>query len=61
MESCEARVGMFYTRKDQESSFHHCGGSVKLLQACLSARNHRESSFNHCGVSVKLLEDCLSS
>ena len=47
-------------RKDRESSFHHCGGSVKLGQACLCARNHRESSFHHCGVSVKLLEDCLS-
>ena len=31
--TCEARVGMFYTRKDQESTFHHCGGSVKLVQA----------------------------
>ena len=55
VETCEARVGMFNTRKDQESSFHRCGGSVKLVQASLCARNHREGSFHHCGVSVKLL------
>ena len=24
-------------RKDQESSFHHCGGLVKLVQACVCA------------------------
>ena len=22
-------------REDPESSFHHCGGSVRLVQACL--------------------------
>ena len=25
-------------RNDRESSFHHCGGPVKLVQACLRAR-----------------------
>ena len=49
VKTCEARVGMFYTRKDQESSFHHGGDSVKLLQACLSAGKVRDRSFNHCG------------
>ena len=24
-------------RKDLENSFHHCGGPVKLVQACLSS------------------------
>ena len=48
-------------RKHRESSFHHCGSSVKFMQACLSCRNRRESSFHHCGISVKLLQDCLSA
>ena len=25
------------TREDRESSFHRCGGPVRLLQACLCA------------------------
>ena len=25
-------------RKDLEICFHHCGGPVKLVEACLSAR-----------------------
>ena len=28
-------------RKDLESSFHHCAGPVKLVQACLRARKNR--------------------
>ena len=27
----------FSDSKDQESSFHHCGGPVRLVQACLCA------------------------
>ena len=26
-------------REDRESSFHRCGGPVRLVQACLSAGN----------------------
>ena len=26
-------------RDDRENSFHHCGGTVRLVQACLRARN----------------------
>ena len=33
------------TRNDLESSFHHCGGPVKLVQACLTARIDLETSF----------------
>ena len=33
----------------RESSFHHCGVSVKLLQDCLSGGNVRYCSFNSCG------------
>ena len=33
-------------RKDGESSFHHCGGLVKLVQACLNARGDEESIFS---------------
>ena len=44
-----------------ESSFHHCGGSVKLVQACLYARKARESCLHHCGGPVKHVEACLSA
>ena len=33
-------------RKDGESSFHHCVGLVKLLQACLNARGDEEGIFS---------------
>ena len=32
-------------RKDQESSFLHCGGFVKLGQACLSGRRIEKALF----------------
>ena len=54
---------MVYTIPDQkthrESSFHHCGGSVKLLEAWLCSRRHLESSFHYRGGSVKLVQACL--
>ena len=33
-------------REYRESSFHHSGVPVNLMQACLSAREDRESSFH---------------
>ena len=42
-------------RKDRESSFHHCGGPVKLMQGCLSARNDGESRFHHCAGLVNFV------
>ena len=33
-------------RRHRESSFQHCGGAVKLVPACLSARNDQESTFH---------------
>ena len=39
------------TRKARESSFHHCGGPVKLVQNWLSARRHLESCFHRYGGS----------
>ena len=35
-----------------ESSFCHCGISVKLVQDCLIARKHRESCFSGCPVEL---------
>ena len=32
-------------RKDRDSSFHNCGGPVKLAEACLSASNRRHVLF----------------
>ena len=34
-----------YARKARESSFHHCGGPVKHLEACLSAGNIEKAGF----------------
>ena len=36
MEHFQACLG---AREDRESSFHHCGGPVRLVQACLCAGN----------------------
>ena len=33
----------FSAKKDGESSFHCCGGLVKLFQACLNARGDEGS------------------
>ena len=43
---------------DLESSFHHCGSLVKLVQASLSIRGDSESIFHHCGGPMKLLYVC---
>ena len=32
---------------------------MKLVQACLRAREFRESSFHHCGRTVSLVQACL--
>ena len=34
---------------------------MKLVQACLSAREDRESSFNHCGGHVREVKACLNA
>ena len=46
----------FSARKDQESSFDHCVGAVKHVQACLSTWKDGESSFQHYGGVVKLVQ-----
>ena len=45
----------FRTSKERESSFHHRGGALKHVQACLSAKTHGESSFHYCGGLLKLV------
>ena len=45
----------FGTRKDRESNFHHRGGAVNHVQACLSAIKDSESSFHCCGGLLKLV------
>ena len=32
---------------------------MKLVEACLSAREVGESSFHHCGGTVRLVQACL--
>ena len=39
------------TCKDEESSFHHDGGVVRLVQPHFCAKKLRESSFHHCGAA----------
>ena len=34
---------------------------MKLVQACLRAREDLENSFHHCGSPVKLVHACLST
>ena len=44
-------------REFQESSFHHCGGTVSLVQACLCEGKTR---FNLGGSAVKHVEASVS-
>ena len=46
-------------RKYQNGSFHHCGGPVKLVQACSRGRIDLQSTFHLCGGPVKLVQDCV--
>ena len=48
-------------RKDVESSFHHCGDPVKLVQACLCGENTLQRTFNRRGYAVKHVQACLSA
>ena len=48
-------------REDRESSFHHCGGSVRLVQTRLCAGKTCQSRFNLQGGAVKHVEACLSA
>ena len=36
-----------------QNHFNHCGGPVKLVQACVSAK---KGSFHHCVYLVKLVQ-----
>ena len=47
------RCSCLCARKELESSFHDCGGPVKLVQARLCARKDLESSFHQCGGPVE--------
>ena len=44
--------------KDGESSFHTCGGHVKLVQACLCGENTLQRRFNRRGSAVKHVQVC---
>ena len=51
----------FGTRKDRESNFHHRGGAVKHVQACLSAKKDGESYFHYCGGLLQLVQAYFSA
>ena len=48
-------------RVDRESSYHHCRGPVRLVQACLCEGKARSRGFDHRGGAVKHVQACLSS
>ena len=48
-------------REDRENSFHHCGDTVRLVQACLCAGKTFQSRFNLLGGAVKQVQACLSA
>ena len=48
-------------RKDGESSFHNCGGPVKLVQACLCMGSTIHRRFNRQRGAVKHLQACGSA
>ena len=43
----------------ETTRFHLRGGTVKHVQASLTARDGRESSFRHCGGRVRLVQASL--
>ena len=49
MKVVQARLSF---RKELQNSFHHCGGPVWLVEACLCAGKTRESRFNRRGGAV---------
>ena len=51
----------FSTREDRESSFHHCGSPVRLVQACLYAGKTCYRRLNLRGGAVKHVQACLSA
>ena len=51
--SCKARADLLSASKDGDSSFHHCGGVVRLVQALFGTGIDREGSFHHRGGAVK--------
>ena len=46
-------------RNDLQSTFHHSGVPVKLLQPSLSVRKDLESNYHHCVTPVKLVQPCV--
>ena len=42
----------------EESSFHTCGGHVKLVQACLCGENTLQRRFNRRGSAVMHVQAC---
>ena len=48
-------------RKDVESSFHHCGSPVKLVQGCLYAGNTLQRCFKRRRGAVNHVQACLSA
>ena len=59
LRSCEARADMLKCQGD--SSFHNCGGVVRLVQAWFGTRKDRESNFHHRVGAVKDVQACLST
>ena len=49
----------FSANKDWESSFHHCGGPLQMVQTCLCAGNTLQRRFNRRGGVVKHVQACL--
>ena len=47
-------------RKEREISFHHCGGPVMLVQACIHAGNILQRRFNRRDGAVKAVLAFLS-
>ena len=55
---CSSCKPVYMPGEMRKASFLYCGGPVKLVQTCLSARKDGESSFHHCVYLVKLVQGC---
>ena len=54
--SCGARASLFMSQEKPRKTFHHSGGSVKLMHACLCAWKASQSGFNLPRSLVKLVQ-----
>ena len=53
---CESRVGLVSTMRHRESSFHHCGGPIKLVMCQETSRKQFSPLWRSCEARTGLFK-----